>query len=401
MKKYVSLVLVIATVLMMVGASPSSASAEESESNRSNVPENVGYCCYEIPDRSGYQLTQEQLSAPTAQLIEYILDYPYIVDLFVSSSPSDNAYSRLCDSFNGLAELELRCDAASEMLQMLVTESASDIKAPYLKALLAVPSCFAKLTEQEISLYSSYKATAAQARAAVAFTLNGFDYTRADINAYTTGGTVVPLYTAMSDYSETEKSTIAQNTATAYGITKLGNATSKYNCHSYAWYNTSTSNTYVIEKVGAYIYVCDDHSTYLTNASVGAIAVYLDSYDVPLHSAIVTSVNGTNVTCKSKWGANGLFEHSLANVPVDYTFDGRHIKVVYCKYTKSHSCTIKIDNAATHTKTCTVCGWTSTEAHVEHVPTGKCVTCGLQGPFLAYMSTTIGLGTDERLYKDG
>lgn len=158
MKKYVSLVLVIAAVLMMVGASPSSASAGESESNHSNVFENVGYVCYEIPDRSGYQLTQEQLSAPTAQLIEYILDYPYIVDLFVSSSPSNNTYSRLCDSFNGLAELELRDDAASEMLQMLVTESVSDIKAPYLKALLAVPSYFAKLTEQEISLYSSYKA---------------------------------------------------------------------------------------------------------------------------------------------------------------------------------------------------------------------------------------------------
>ena len=405
MKKLLALVLAVATILTMTGTTLIPVSAEELEENTANSG-NTFY--YENLNRTDYQLTQEQLSAPTKQLIEYILEYPYIVDLYTSSVSSADAYDKIRNSFNGFAELERRSDAASEMLQLLISASGSNTKVSsqkntYLATLLEVPSYFTELSEQEVSLYlekalGTSKNDEASTRATVAFTVNGFDYTRASASGYTTSGVLVPLYTALSDHSATDMVSIAQNTATAYGINKLGNATSKYNCHSYAWYYTSTSNTYWIKDVELYMY--DDHSTGSNNPSVGSVAVYYDIYGNPLHSAIVTAVNGTDITCKSKWGADGLFEHNIARVPVTYSYDGNRISVLFFKYTKSHSCTITIDNAATHTRTCTVCGWTSTEAHVENVKTGKCITCGLQGPFIAYMNTVPVLPEDDHLCED-
>lgn len=406
MKKLLALVLAVATVLTMTGTTLIPVSAEELDENTANSG-NTFYC--ESLNRTDYQLTEEQLSAPTKQLIEYILEYPYIVDLYTSSVSSADAYDKIRNSFNGFAELERRSDAASEMLQLLISASGSNAKVSsqkntYLTTLLEVPSYFTELSEQEVSLYlekalgTSKNDGTTSTRATVAFSVNGFDYTRASASAYTTSGVLVPLYTALSDYSTTDMASIAQNTANSYGISKLGNATSKYNCHSYAWYYTSTSNTYWISDVELYMY--DDHSTGSSNPSVGSIAVYYDIYGNPLHSAVVTAVNGTEITCKSKWGANGLFEHNIARVPVSYSYDGYSIRVLFFKYTKSHSCTVTIDNAATHTRTCTVCGWTSTEAHVENVKTGKCITCGLQGPFIAYMNTVPVLPGDDHLCED-
>lgn len=406
MKKLLALVLAVTTVLTMAGTSLIPVSAEEIEKYTANSG-NTFY--YESLNRTDYQLTQEQLSAPTKQLIEYILEYPYIVDLYTSSVSSADAYDKIRNSFNGFAELERRSDAASEMLQLLIRASGSNTKVSsqkntYLATLLEVPSYFTELSEQEVSLYlaevlgASTNDEATSTHATVAFTVNDFDYTRASADGYTTSGVLVPLYTALSDYSTTDMTSIAQNTANSYGISKLGNATSKYNCHSYAWYYANTSNTYWIKDVELYMY--DDHSTGSSTPSVGLVAVYYDIYGNPLHSAIVTAVDGTEITCKSKWGANGLFEHNIARVPVSYSYDGYSIRVLFFKYTTSHSCTVTINNAATHTRTCTVCGWTSTEAHVENVRTGKCITCGLQGPFMAYMNTAIALPDAEHICQD-
>ena len=110
------------------------------------------------PDISQYQLSQEQLDAPTDALIDSILDYPYLVDLFVSSDFERPAYYSLREYFNGLAELENRPDAASVMLSKYADAAAADsddaaMDAVYLRELLSIPSYFENLSESEAAEY--------------------------------------------------------------------------------------------------------------------------------------------------------------------------------------------------------------------------------------------------------
>lgn len=110
---------------------------------------------YQMPDRSQYQLTQTQLNAPTDVLIDYILDYPYLVDLYCSNSSDVDAYTKLCEVFNGLAELEKRDDAATVMLYKLSTSPVEDdsLRSLHLQTLLAVPTYLKRLTEAELAEY--------------------------------------------------------------------------------------------------------------------------------------------------------------------------------------------------------------------------------------------------------
>ena len=160
MTKVVSLILALTLTLAITGASFLSSSAEELNAGPSfQISDTAFY--YECLDRSGYQLTQEQLNAPTDRLVAYILEYPYIVDLYTSSVPYANAYNSLKETFNGFAELERRDDAASIILDMFINMASdnaksSPIKTTYLQTLLEIPAYFNQLTAQEASLYSQY-----------------------------------------------------------------------------------------------------------------------------------------------------------------------------------------------------------------------------------------------------
>lgn len=407
MKKALSLIMSFAILIAVMSASHVSASAGESQNPASSIAADEYFFAYAAPDRSEYQLTDEQLDLPTAELIDCILNYPYLVDLNISSSPDVDAYSILRESFNGLAELETREDAASEMAHKFAELAVSTAEegrtaAVYLHTLLSVPayyndlsvtdaSTYAKLSEQ-CGLFNKTDVDIAEVEQppisvytspTVAFSANGFSYIKSNTVGATTSGMTIPLYTALSDYSSDEKESLAKDLAKRYGIDILGNATSMYNCHSYAWHQSSVNNTSWI--VDVEIYMGDKHSMQLREASVGAIVVYLDRDKKPIHSAVVTSIDGDTIMCRSKWGANGLFEHSIENVP--YLYDSNSVLVKFYSYSRSHDCTVRINSAATHTLTCTVCGWTLTEAHIENVHTGRCITCGLPGPFLVVIST--------------
>ena len=410
MKKIVSLLLSFALLFVMTSASSLNVFAQEAQCVDDGIIAEENFYHYQTPDHSQYQLTQDQLAASTDVLIDYILDYPYLVDLYCSNNDNVDAYTKLCEIFNGLSELENRDDAASVMLSKLSTMAVSSIEndsltSVYLQTLLTVPTYSQRLAEAEITEYLQITGDAsilvvphttqvatnistnfsASASTKNGFSANGFSYARSGTDGSTTSGTIVPLYTALSDFSDSEKVSVSTATAAKYGIEKLGNATSVYNCHSYAWYQSSTSNSSWIKDVT--IYMLDDHSDILSKAEVGSIAVYFDSNNQPVHSAVVTNVNGDNITCQSKWGANGLFEHNIGTVPSGYTYSSTTIKVLFIRYARNHSNTIIIDNAATHTLTCKVCGWTLTEAHVENIMTGKCIVCGLDAPFMTYMNT--------------
>lgn len=116
------------------------------------------------------------------------------------------------------------------------------------------------------------------------------------------------------------------------------------------------------------------------------IAVYLQyrgNTVYALHSAVVTKVSGSSITCQSKWGRSGLYEHALNNVPPWYCNnpDTGDLRIVFYKYTTYHTgSNYKATNSTIHTGTCEVCGARVTGNHIINKATGLCKVCGYSDP---------------------
>ena len=110
-----------------------------------------------------------------------------------------------------------------------------------------------------------------------------------------------------------------------YHITPISSPTVKYNCHSYAWYQ-QLSPFWWINLYNSTGYT----SVGMQSANIDGIVVYFNStgnnISYPLdysHSARIiskiygpSSVIGFNL--RSKWGAGGLYDHTLENCPYYY-----------------------------------------------------------------------------------
>lgn len=495
MKKALCLVLSLALLLPLTGVLQTDAAAEPPPDTVAEPPTEpptdvapeppVDEETFILHERYvKYQLSEEQLTVPTEELVETVLDYPYLCELLTSNTGSEDtpypAYDSVRRCFNGLVELEGRVDAASVMLSKLnelvvtgdLSESPAFGDAYFLNILLNVPVFQEKLNTSEVVAYAQTRDAYRSVKEDLAsieapevseilldvpqsFSIGEYTYTLSSTSGSTTSGTTVPLYTVNKDFTDEERTLNENLIVNIFGVKLLGNATTKYNCHSYAWYDTSTSNKFWIGYDGSEVklYTNDKHCTRTSSPSVGSIVVYYDKPDHAAHSAIVTSINGSTIMCKSKWGQAGLYEHKLENVPIDYLNNG----VLDCKYytyTRSHSTTTIIDNTSTHTKKCNICGWSATEKHtttvsivnstthrrvcrvcgwsttenhnneitindssthmrrcktcgwfatephVEDPKTGRCVTCGLKGPFTIIITKVPELPEDECEHLD-
>ncbi len=99
--------------------------------------------------------------------------------------------------------------------------------------------------------------------------------------------------------------------------TLVHSASALYNCHSYAWYQNSSENEYVIENPEPYYY--DDSYIMVDSPRVGDIVCYFNIYMDNIHSGIVKKVDAgdSNGVCgksnliwvESKWGDAGVFYH--------------------------------------------------------------------------------------------
>ena len=84
MKKKISISLLICLVIVSLSTPGATAyAADKSDSLEGSIfADNVFYA--EIPARTEYQLSDSQLNAPTAELVEAVLNYPFLVDLYSS-----------------------------------------------------------------------------------------------------------------------------------------------------------------------------------------------------------------------------------------------------------------------------------------------------------------------------
>lgn len=123
--------------------------------------------------------------------------------------------------------------------------------------------------------------------------------------------------------------TLDNATVSDYGVELLRNGSCKYNCHSYAWHSTSSSNTYWIYNPQPYM-----NDPYYTNIYTGSPSVTCSSlglcgndrivYTNNKHSAIFAGSPYSNASIGSslvisKWGKAGVFRHTLTNVPYGYS----------------------------------------------------------------------------------
>lgn len=158
MKRYLCMILSIIMLLAVMSISQGSALATEAPNALGESESGKYMFSYKVAHREKYQLNQEQLNAPTDELIDDILEYPYLIDLFSSSSISKNAYAILRSSFNGLEELEKRADAATVMLSKYADaidtrEGDASLTTLYLRTLLSEPTYAQKFSDSEKELY--------------------------------------------------------------------------------------------------------------------------------------------------------------------------------------------------------------------------------------------------------
>jgi len=157
MKKVLSLIIVL-TLFCTLLCTPQAAAIVADPAPDTSTPSDEYAVVIKAKDRSSWQLTTEELNAPTEELVKSILASPYILALSCSNTPDIDPYAVLSMYFNGLRELESREDASSVMLSLLAELTLSktewdSLDQLYLMELLSKPVYFDRLTDSEKTTY--------------------------------------------------------------------------------------------------------------------------------------------------------------------------------------------------------------------------------------------------------
>lgn len=300
MKRIVSLALLISLILWF----PMNVSAEQIQNGQYTIT-----TPWEYPIQPGSQEwasldimdAMELLDVPdyivdqmtTQALIETVINYPLLDNIFGFDN-TEMGFDLMRTSFYALDALMDRGDAQS---------------------LLAF--YFHQMSETDPLYY--------EVRALNNYVINTNSLSPEYIIDPVTGRIMYELYTPNSStiyayknltYSDHENITESQaNTKTSYYATNFGASivswsNPSYNCHSYAWYSTSTSNIYWIN--GPDLYMLDGSYTEVYSPAVGDRVTYKNGTSL-YHTGIVTGISGGTVYVTSKWGYCGVLTHTLTS----------------------------------------------------------------------------------------
>ena len=249
--------------------------------------------------RNAVHLEEKDLRGlSTSELLRAVLEYPLIVDTMLF-----NTYKE------GIEFVSTHCTALKLFLNRI---DASAVIADY-------PNTVEELRKVIITTDSNLE-LAPYVLEILADYLNGNDEFRAvsSIYVYTPNNTAVEVYVLPEMSSQLIQAINNDATTTYPNATYVSTATQKYNCHSYAWYLSSTSNTYWMEDPSAYMsdgsYVSAS-TTYTTKK-----LFYHPSSAASWHSAnmydVTSSTLGQNDVI-SKWGRGPLMIHKVYYCPYD------------------------------------------------------------------------------------
>ncbi len=225
----------------------------------------------------------------TSALLDSILDYPLLIDMYAYNT-IDEGYASVLESFGGLQEFVERPN-----YERILVNTYSSLKTQYrngdIDVFLDMFFCELLLDGMNLDIMLLYSTT----------------------YVYTPNGTPVYVLIRGEELSWLQRLLLNNQMDAAYpNATRLGTATTNYNCHSYAWYYQSTSNIYWMNDPTAYML---DGSYAISIPSAGD-KVYYTSAD---HSGVIYAVNPNNVQnpviITSKWGSCGLYRHYLNDCP--------------------------------------------------------------------------------------
>ncbi len=336
MKRFLSLFLAFAMFVCVIPASGASFSNTDSENYSIHTayeypitPSNEEWLQMESHlERVGVcQIPADILGAmSTDALVETIANYPLLVDVLLFDRAED-AYQTILGGFNGFQELEKRPDALAALTDFI--ENNEEIQDDFIrKAALEVIALAGDFVSSDISTQSVKCPAYSDAYVVYPELLNSSSELLSNAAMPLSDWPKTPSGNDVKDYyvyydrtpelSQVDKNAIEEEVIAVYGLYPSRDATRKYNCHSYAWHDQSTSNLWWIDNPNDYI--SDPLVTRVYSPRAGDRITYqVTSTGKYEHSGIVESVaaNGT-ILIKSKWGAWGLYIHSIDNCPAIY-----------------------------------------------------------------------------------
>lgn len=131
------------------------------------------------------------------------------------------------------------------------------------------------------------------------------------------GSSVVVITISDAEFTTQQKEQINATYRKEYPqATIVASASKKYNCHSYAWYLSSTSNRYWMDDPSKYMSDGSYWKLNYSNVKSGAKMYWSEKQ----HSANVISVNssaanGKKCTVQSKWGQGPIMKHNESYSP--------------------------------------------------------------------------------------
>lgn len=281
----------------------------------------------------------------TDELIESVVDYPFLMQIYAFDT-YEQGFAKLKASFNGYRALLERDDGPVKLLarykatEVPVGGTAIDQSEVFglsnLEAILCQSEVRARLSEAEVTELEEqmetkhlrkrtspdvYGMTVATGYEVIAEQTqpDGVVSASATYYVYTPKGTAVPVFKRGEELSAAQKAAMdAWVTKTYPGTTVLRTATTNYNCHSYAWYSTSTANQYWMNDPTAYR---TDGSYKFTSTWAVGRKMYYD-YPGYHHSGNISAIYGSGgvsgTELYSKWGSYGLVKHRSNNCPYYY-----------------------------------------------------------------------------------
>ena len=244
------------------------------------------------------QLPEEWLKTDTGSLFCCVLTYPLLIDVFAWSSFKEGV-EEVSTYFNGMQELLNRKD----LVKVADTLNIDSI---------IFSQEYQKYLAKKFISFLPYYLNGMQE----SFSSRSIEVT--NNNVLTPNNTQVPHYENLTwndhlmDQDDAEMEAYAVNAT--YSVSPIHPFNPKYNCHSYAWHSSSTSNIYWIDNPSDY---WEDDSYYRVYSTLVNYRVIYYRSDRPKpynHSGIVYSTSGS-ITIESKWHYLGVYRHSLTNCP--------------------------------------------------------------------------------------
>lgn len=336
----------------------------------------------------------------TAQLVEEILQVDYGFSLFIFSNP-ELCYNYLAENYDAIRELENRTDAAMEIYSRYealenVTDENWELFCDkiLLGLMLSMPQYQEEVNRNEISSETDAVMAVIEPLSILnhsisnpleSFYLTGVTYT---LEGYVRTPQLrrVPYYVADVQFGANGIRIVQEEVENAYpNVIRIEPASTFYNCHSYAWYDTSPSNPYWFNYVDYYAEERHYTTVSKTNAAEWDIVVYLNASGEYTHSAVVTEVTGTGssvtITCQSKWGQSAVYEHDIDYVAASY-YEGLSAPsyiIIRPSITHQYTTDVVSSSSSGHVLECDYCNTTKLFAH-SLTGLGICRVCGYSGP---------------------